>query len=540
MYKNYFILNRIVLELNSVLKNSVISEIYSQEKDKLVLKCVNGTEKFIEISVNPGDPYITLKDDLHRAKKNSLDFFLEYLPIVIKRFEISDHDRLLKISGEKINFYFAIRGKYTNVFVQEPDGDIISFKSENDSYLEEFREEIKTHSFLSGQNKIDFSGTDRDFEDYRKKYPFLGKEIITEAKYRFEENAGHGRSDYLAEITGELLNNNPAVFLSRKIGDVHLAVDTFHIFPAGEIKKFESITEALNYFLGKKYYLEAFASKRKTTEKHIERELSKLSSKLNDLKGRIDRGSREDEYNKIGNLLLINLNKIPPKSSSADIEDIYADNKRIIVKLDPKLSPQKNAEYYFNKAGNEKTAYKKSRELFKNISENYSRLKQIKEKFQDTESLEELNKIMKELKIKSGEKKELTDDIKSKFKHYIIDTRYDVFVGKDSTNNDLLTMKFAKQNDYWFHARSVPGSHVVLKVVNTKEPVPKNILKNAAAIAAYHSKAKTSGLAPVSYTFKKYVTKKKGMEPGKVALLKEEVLLVKPEIPKNCEYITED
>ncbi len=147
---------------------------------------------------------------------------------------------------------------------------------------------------------------------------------------------------------------------------------------------------------------------------------------------------------------------------------------------------------------------------------------------------------MKELKIKSGEKKELTDDIKSKFKHYIIDGRYDVFVGKDSTNNDLLTMKFAKQNDYWFHARSVPGSHVVLKVTNTKEPVPKNILKNAAAIAAYHSKAKTSGLAPVSYTFKKYVTKKKGMEPGKVILLREEVLLVKPEIPKNCEYISSD
>ncbi len=102
---------------------------------------------------------------------------------------------------------------------------------------------------------------------------------------------------------------------------------------------------------------------------------------MNDLKGRIDRGSREEEYNKIGNLLLINLNKIPPKSSSADIEDIYEDNKKIKVKLDPKLSPQKNAEYYFNKAGNEKTAYKKSKELFEDISENYSRLQQIKERF---------------------------------------------------------------------------------------------------------------------------------------------------------------
>ena len=154
--------------------------------------------------------------------------------------------------------------------------------------------------------------------------------------------------------------------------------------------------------------------------------------------------------------------------------------------------------------------------------------------------LEEIKNIMKELNIKSGEKRDLPDDIRTKFKHYIIDNKYDVYVGRDSANNDLLTMKFAKQNDYWFHARGASGSHVVLRVENTKEPVPKNILKAAASIAAFHSKAKTSGLAPVSYTFKKYVTKKKGMEPGKVALLREDVLLVKPGIPSNCEYVSND
>ena len=98
-------------------------------------------------------------------------------------------------------------------------------------------------------------------------------------------------------------------------------------------------------------------------------------------------------------------------------------------------------------------------------------------------------------------------------------------------------MQFAKQNDYWFHARSVPGSHVVLRVENTKEIIPKNVLKKTASLAAFHSKAKTSGLVPVSFTQKKYVVKKKGMESGKVALLKEDVLIVKPEIPTGCVYI---
>jgi predicted ribosome quality control (RQC) complex YloA/Tae2 family protein len=122
------------------------------------------------------------------------------------------------------------------------------------------------------------------------------------------------------------------------------------------------------------------------------------------------------------------------------------------------------------------------------------------------------------------------------FKHYIIDNKYNLYVGKDSKNNDLLTVKFAKQNDYWFHARGVPGSHAVLRTDNSKEAIPKSVLKKAASVAAFHSKAKTSKLAPVSFTFKKYVVKRKGMDAGQVAMLKEDVIMAVPEIPQGCEY----
>jgi predicted ribosome quality control (RQC) complex YloA/Tae2 family protein len=75
-------------------------------------------------------------------------------------------------------------------------------------------------------------------------------------------------------------------------------------------------------------------------------------------------------------------------------------------------------------------------------------------------------------------------------------------------------------------------------VENTKESIPKPILKKAASLAAFHSKAKTAGVVPVAYTFKKYVVKKKGDPVGTVHLLREDVLLVKPEIPIGCEYIS--
>ena len=132
------------------------------------------------------------------------------------------------------------------------------------------------------------------------------------------------------------------------------------------------------------------------------------------------------------------------------------------------------------------------------------------------------------------------DDLKIKFKHYKIDNKYHVYVGKDSKNNDLLTTRFAKQNDYWFHARSVSGSHVVLRVQNTKEPIPKSVLKKTAALAAFHSKAKTAGVVPVSFTLKKYVVKRKNMPAGTVHLLREDSLLVKPEIPKGCEFVADE
>ncbi|HKB85491.1 MAG TPA: hypothetical protein VKD08_04925, partial [Ignavibacteriaceae bacterium] len=84
--------------MNASLRGSVITEIFSQEKDTLVLKCENDTEGYIELSVNPGEPYITLRSDFHRARKNCIDFFEEYLPLKIIESEISDHDRLIRIT----------------------------------------------------------------------------------------------------------------------------------------------------------------------------------------------------------------------------------------------------------------------------------------------------------------------------------------------------------------------------------------------------------------------------------------------------------
>ena len=113
---------------------------------------------------------------------------------------------------------------------------------------------------------------------------------------------------------------------------------------------------------------------------------------------------------------------------------------------------------------------------------------------------------------------------------YTLEGRWEVLVGRTEKDNDALSLKVAKPNDWWFHIRGMPGSHVILKVPAGEEP-DRNILKKAASIAAYHSKARTGGVTPVACTKAAYVTKPRGAKPGTVQIRKESILKVRPGLP---------
>ena len=113
---------------------------------------------------------------------------------------------------------------------------------------------------------------------------------------------------------------------------------------------------------------------------------------------------------------------------------------------------------------------------------------------------------------------------------YLLPGDWIVLAGKTDADNDYLSLKMANPNDYWFHVRGIPGSHVILRGKEGEEP-DKSILKEAAAIAAYHSKAKNGGVTAVSCTMAKYVSKPRGAKPGTVTIKKESVLKVRPGIP---------
>jgi len=540
MIRNYFFLNRLILEINALLNDTKVIEIFSQEKGTLVINCdKSGENIFIEFSVTPGIPHLSIKKKYTRAKKNTINFFTEGLGEKLISFEIAEDDRIVKLNLTHSSIFFAIRGKYTNLFYLTEDNRFIPFKSVQEEILNTIQREFLDKTFLSSWNELHlatFTETSNS-DQIRKKYPIIGSDILREVKTRTTDSSNDKTISILNEVLDEIRNSKPCVFIDNETQEANLGFEHFKSFSFTEKKIFESPIEAQNFLLSKEYYLKSKSTKYKLVRNHLERELNKVTSKYQNLKGVIERGSQEDKYNKLGKLLLANLNSIKPGMKSITVEDVFSDGENIEIPINSKILPQQNVENYFNKSKAEKTAFAKTRELFQKTEKNYRFLQKKMELLDNIEKLSELEDLMKELKIKSEPGKEKSTDLSDKFKHYIVDEKYNVYVGKDSKNNDLLTTKFAKQNDYWFHARSVSGSHVVLRVENTKEPVPKNILKKVASLAAYHSKAKTAGIVPVAFTFKKYVVKKKGDSVGTVHLLREDVLLVKPEIPKGCEFI---
>jgi len=113
---------------------------------------------------------------------------------------------------------------------------------------------------------------------------------------------------------------------------------------------------------------------------------------------------------------------------------------------------------------------------------------------------------------------------------YLLPGGWVVLAGRSDADNDMLSLKLAGANDWWFHVRGVPGSHVVLREQPGLEP-PADVIKAAAAIAAWHSKARNAGVVPVACTQARNVSKPKGAKPGTVTIRSEKIVKVRPALP---------
>jgi predicted ribosome quality control (RQC) complex YloA/Tae2 family protein len=130
------------------------------------------------------------------------------------------------------------------------------------------------------------------------------------------------------------------------------------------------------------------------------------------------------------------------------------------------------------------------------------------------------------------EKQEKDRRRRPRFYEYVLPGNWVVLAGRTDADNDYLSTVAAEPRDWWFHVRGEAGSHVILRAKPDQDPDRKT-LKGAAAVAAYHSKARSGGTVAVAMTRAQYVAKTPGSKPGTVHIRKESVLMVKPALPEG-------
>ena len=124
------------------------------------------------------------------------------------------------------------------------------------------------------------------------------------------------------------------------------------------------------------------------------------------------------------------------------------------------------------------------------------------------------------------------DDVQPECWHYALPGGYEALAGKTDADNDLLSIRLAAPGDLWFHVHGLPGSHVILRHPEGHKP-DKAAIKEAAAIAAWHSKARNAGTVPVCYTEARHVGKPRSARPGSVSIKREKTVKVRPALPDS-------
>ncbi|MCD8108944.1 MAG: NFACT family protein [Clostridiales bacterium] len=269
------------------------------------------------------------------------------------------------------------------------------------------------------------------------------------------------------------------------------------------------------------------ADLRHVVSTHLERNRKKYDLQARQLK---DTEKRE-KYRIYGELIHTYGYQVPEGARSFEALNYYT-NEMMRIPLDPDFTPQENAKKYFDRYGKLKRTYEALTDLIEDTRMEIGHLDSVAAALDIAGSEADLAQIREELvqsgyiRQKSGRKKQ--QQIKSRPWHYRSTDGFDIYVGKNNLQNDELTFRFSEGNDWWFHAKQMPGSHVLVKT-KTGE-MPDRTFEEAAALAAYYSRGRGSEKVEIDYLQKKNVKKPNKSKPGFVVYYTNYSMVAAPDI----------
>jgi len=529
MLNNYFTIREVSNYLKANVKGFLISEIYTQEKNKLLIEVIdpdNSNSMLMEFSIEKNLNYLLVRNNYSKAKKNFAVLFEEVYGKEVTDVKIFNDDRaisfVLKGGMEMIFTFFSNKA---NCFLTEEKIIVNVFKDKDDYLQKNIGDIIPVRSGSAEEVKQDMTIDKYLKLSFRKYGSFYQKEVLVNSDLSLKAPVNEEIISTIKKVF-EVIDEKLATpeFLIYSIDrSFHLSLIRLNHLEGYTLKEFQNINELISEYIKNKFRIEKTDTIKKKAEHEVKQKISNIEKKINGINIQLHHCEDSDSLRKAGDIILQNIHLIN-KGEKAFIYKID-DGKEQVLKLKEELSPSENARSYFDK-------YKKQKSSVDILKTRINYFE--KEKTRLESELERINKMTEYKTLIKEERKseENKNDETSRFRRFRLNEKYEVWVGKDSASNDLLTTKYTAQNDLWFHVRGSSGSHTVLKVNNKKEDVEKEAIQRAASIAAYYSKARNASNVPVAYCEKKYVKKKKGFKQGSVVMEREKVIFVKPKLPE--------
>ena len=526
-------------------KNDVILNIYSMGQSYKLLISANNNEARINLTnkkyENPEVPpnfTFVLRKHINQAK--IVDIEQKGLDRVVI-FSISSIDEMGFNKSKKL--IVEIMGKHSNIVLTDDDFNIIdSIKRINQSmssvrqilpnlgyeFIDDGKYDISADDFSFDILKLDqkLPDTAIPYKIFNQNYtgfsPIVGKELIYQAN--IDPNIKWG---LVSEDEKRKLND---IFLKLRKNIRNANLKSYYYEFEGKIKEFHTIelknlaykkiecdlmSDAIEKFYESNKTNDRLNQIKKDLTKKVNSHIRQSKKKISILNDNLLNEEKIAKFKSYGDLLAANVHLIEKGAKNIEVINFYENNNPITISLDPTKNSRENVESYYSKSKKLRNSLDFAKKDLPKQKEKLLYLNQLIDFIERSKSIDDLNEIKEEMadnNLIKKQSKKINKNKKSKPLHFITKNDCDIYVGKNSKQNDYITLKLANKDDLWFHVKNFPGSHVILRSNNYKD----EDIKIAAFLAYKNSSVGNENKVDVDYTYKKNVKKAKGAAVGMV------------------------